>query len=118
VLAAQCVGSPSARHRPPTAQAAAARSIRLARQGTQGIATPPKEIFTKKAIKPTIPKGSNEKKVRALAEYYDNQTDEEGAAEIENAEEIPGETWLPVPKELVPAVKKMIARHRKTRVKC
>jgi hypothetical protein len=65
-----------------------------------------------------FPKGWNEKKVRALAEYYDNQTDEEGAAEIENAEEIPGETWLPVPKELVPAVKKMIALHRKARVKC
>jgi hypothetical protein len=72
----------------------------------------------KNAIKQTFPRGSNEKKVRALAVYYDNQTDEEGAAEIKNAEGVPGETWLAVPKELVPAVKKMIARHRKARVKC
>ena len=39
----------------------------------------------KSKIKQKFPPGWTEKRVRALAEYYDNQTDEEGAAEMESA---------------------------------
>jgi hypothetical protein len=35
----------------------------------------------KKPVKQRFPKGWNEKRVKAVIEYYDNQTDEEGAAE-------------------------------------
>ena len=50
----------------------------------------------KKAIQQEFPPGWNEKKVRELIAYYDNQTDEEGAAEIEAADAAPGETWMAV----------------------
>jgi hypothetical protein len=69
----------------------------------------------KKAIQQEFPPGWNEKKVRALIAYYDNQTDEEGAAEIEAAEEAQGQTWMSVPSELVPAVARFIENHQRTR---
>ncbi len=65
----------------------------------------------KKAIHQQFPPGWNEKKIRAVIAYYDAQTDEEGAAEIETAEEVPGETWMSVPTELVPAVARLIDKH-------
>ncbi len=39
--------------------------------------------------------------------------DEELAREIETAPEVTGETLMSVPTELVPAVQKLIVRHRK-----
>lgn len=59
-----------------------------------------------------LPRGWNEKKVRDLIAYYDNQTEEEGAAEIETAPEAPGETWMSVPTVLVPAVARLIENHQ------
>ncbi len=64
-----------------------------------------------KARRQDLPPGWNEKKVRELIAYYDSQTDEEGAAEIEAAAEAPGETWMSVPTELVPAIARLIKDH-------
>jgi hypothetical protein len=60
-----------------------------------------------------LTRGWNEKKVRDLIAYYDNQTEEEGAAEIETAPEAPGETWISVPTALVPAVARLIENHQR-----
>lgn len=67
-----------------------------------------------------LPPGWTEEKVRAVAEYYDNQSDEEGAAEIESAEEAPfpqfaGRTWMSVPTKLVATVTALIKEHEKKR---
>jgi hypothetical protein len=68
----------------------------------------------KKAIRQEYPRGWNEKKVLAVIAHYDEQTDEEAAAEIESAPEAPGETWMSVPTELVGAVTRLIEDHGKT----
>jgi hypothetical protein len=65
----------------------------------------------KRATTQRFPAGWNEKKVRAVIAHYDQQTDEEGAAEIEAASEAPGETWMSVPTELVGAVTRLIKDH-------
>jgi hypothetical protein len=57
-----------------------------------------------------FPKGWNQKRVRALLDHYENQTDEQAAREDDAAYEDPRFTMLAVPIELVPAVKKMIAK--------
>jgi hypothetical protein len=58
-----------------------------------------------------LPPGWNQKSVRELVDYYDHQTDAEGAAEIETAPAAPGATWMSVPTELVPAVARLIEGH-------
>jgi hypothetical protein len=67
----------------------------------------------KQATKQAYPPGWNEKKVMAVIAHYDQQTDEEGAAEIESAAEAKGETWMSVPVELVGAVTRLIEDHAK-----
>jgi hypothetical protein len=66
-------------------------------------------------MKPTkpqkFPPGWNAKKIRAVIAYYDRQTEEEGAMEIETAPEAP-ETLMSVPSELVPIVSRLIDDHR------
>ena len=64
-----------------------------------------------RAIRQKFPPGWNEAKVRQVIDHYDNLTDEELAAEIEAAEPA-GWTLMSVPSELVPAVRKLIARHQ------
>jgi hypothetical protein len=57
----------------------------------------------------------NAAKIQRIIDYYDNQTDEEGAAEIERAPLASMPTsWIEVPVELVPRVQKLIAQHRKS----
>jgi len=68
----------------------------------------------KKSIQQEFPPGWDEKKVRAVIDYYDNQTDKEAAAEIEAAEEASGQTWMSVPTDLVPAVARLIEEHQGT----
>src|SRR5262245_17922034 len=53
------------------------------------------------------------KKVRELIAYYDNQTEEERAAEIEAAREAPGQVWMRVPAELVPAIGRLVEQHQR-----
>ena len=62
----------------------------------------------KRAIRQESPPGWNEKKVRAVIAHYDQQTEEEAAAEIETAPEAAGDTWMSVPAELVGVVSRLI----------
>ena len=55
-----------------------------------------------------FPPGWDDARVREVIDYYDNQTDEEAAAEYEAA--VAG-TMMEVPQELVPAVRQLIAQH-------
>jgi hypothetical protein len=68
----------------------------------------------KKAIKQKLPRGWDEEKIRAIIEHYDNQTDEEGAAEIETAFNDPTQTMMLIPTELVPKIAWLIAQHQES----
>lgn len=57
-----------------------------------------------------FPEGWDERRVREVLDYYENQTDEEAAAEHEAALAQPQHTLMSVPSELVPEVRKLIAR--------
>ena len=66
----------------------------------------------KKTKKQELPRGWTEKRVRKLAEYYDNQTEDEQVAEIEAAWNADNVTMVAVPTELVPEVLRLLARKR------
>jgi hypothetical protein len=58
------------------------------------------------------PRGWNEAQVRRVLDYYDSQSDEEAAAEIEAALE---STTMEVPVALVPTVRQLIAKRKSRR---
>ena len=67
----------------------------------------------KKTIKKQrLPKGWTEEKIRKLAEYHDNLTEDEQVAEIEAAMNAEGETLIAVPTELIPEILKLINKKR------
>ena len=59
-----------------------------------------------------LPKGWTEDKIRQLAEYHDNLTEDEQAAEIEAALTDEHQTVMVVPTELVPEIVKLINKKR------
>jgi hypothetical protein len=58
------------------------------------------------------PRGWNETRIRRVLDYYDSQSDEEAAAEIEAACE---STTMEVPVGLVPTVRQLIAKQKSRR---
>jgi hypothetical protein len=56
------------------------------------------------------PKGLDRKKVRALLDHYENQSDAEAIAEAEAAYRSRKTSWVQVPVALLPAVRELIAR--------
>lgn len=56
------------------------------------------------------PKGWDRKRVQALAEYYENQSDEEAIAELDAAFDNQHTAMIQVPIELVPKVQKLLAK--------
>jgi hypothetical protein len=67
--------------------------------------------MTKKK-KQAYPAGWDEKRIRKLAEHYDNQTEDDQAAEHEAAFLAEGQTVMVVPTELVPEIVKLISKKR------
>jgi hypothetical protein len=66
---------------------------------------------TTSAVDPNrYPKGWNRKRVQALADYYDNQSDEEAIAELEAAFDDKESAMIQVPLKLVPRVRKLLAK--------
>ncbi len=65
----------------------------------------------KKKVEQKFPPGWDEKRVREVIEYYENQTDEEAIAEMEAALEAEDTTLMAIPQELVPQVQALLARH-------
>ena len=62
--------------------------------------------------KQKLPHGWNEKRVREVLAHYENQTEDEQAAEIEAARKAENITLMAVPSDLVPQVRALIARKR------
>jgi len=60
--------------------------------------------------KQKLPAGWDEERVRKLAELYDNQTENEQAAEHEAAMKAEGQTVMVVPTRLVPEIVKLISK--------
>ncbi len=59
-----------------------------------------------------FPPGWDADKVKALADYFDNQSDEEAIAEADAALDAEGQTLVMVPTELMPMIRELIARHQ------
>lgn len=61
----------------------------------------------------TFPPGWDAQRVRGVLEYYESQTKDEAVAEDEAALDAATGTLMEVPKELVPQVRELIAKHKK-----
>jgi hypothetical protein len=59
-----------------------------------------------------FPAGWDEERVRRVLAHYEDQTEEEAVAEDEAAYDDPNQAMIEVPRELVPAVRELIAKRR------
>ena len=59
-----------------------------------------------------FPPGWDEERVRRVLAHYEQQTEDEAVAEDEAAFEDSTQTVIEVPKELLPAIRELIARHK------
>jgi hypothetical protein len=60
-----------------------------------------------------FPPGWDEKKVRRVLKHYEQQTEEEAVADDEAAYEDSTQTIMEVPRELVPSIRELIAKHKR-----
>jgi len=56
------------------------------------------------------PKGWNRQRVQAVIDYYENQTDDEAIAEAEAQYNAIDSTMMQIPRALVPAVQRLLAK--------
>ncbi len=59
-----------------------------------------------------FPPGWSEERVNKVLTHYENQSEEEALAEDEAAYEDENQTFMEVPKELVPQVRELIAHYK------
>ncbi len=57
-----------------------------------------------------FPPGWNAERVKRVLEHYEVQSEDEAVAEDEAAREMPGQTIMEVPTDIVPAVRELIAK--------
>ena len=57
-----------------------------------------------------FPPGWNAERVKMVLEHYEAQSEDEAVAEDEAAYEMPGQTIMEVPTDIVPAVRELIAK--------
>ena len=57
-----------------------------------------------------FPPGWDEDRVQRVLAHYESQTEQEAMAEDEAAYEDPGQTFMGIPHELVPAVRQLLAK--------
>jgi len=70
----------------------------------------------RKKMRPNrFPPGWNEERVRKVLAHYEQQAEEEAMAEDEAAFEDSTQTVIEVPKELLPAIRELIAKHKESR---
>jgi len=62
-----------------------------------------------------FPPGWDEERVRRVLDLYERQTEEEAVAEDEATFEDPTQAVVEVPRELVPAIRELIAKHTESR---
>jgi len=58
-----------------------------------------------------LPQGWDEKRIQDVIASYENQTEEEAVAEAEEALANEEQITMAIPKELVPVVRELIAKH-------
>ena len=73
---------------------------------------PTKQVKTPKAKLQKFPPGWDEAKVQRVLKHYENQTEDEAVAEDEAAHEADGQTVMIVPSDLVPSIRRLIARRK------
>ncbi len=61
-----------------------------------------------------FPVGWDEERVRRLLDHYEQQTDEEAVAEDEATLDDPTQAVIEVPRELVPAIRQLLAKRKKS----
>jgi hypothetical protein len=59
-----------------------------------------------------LPPGWDEERIRQVLTHYEEQTEDEAAAEDEAVFEDATQTMMEVPNELVPAIRELIAKHQ------
>lgn len=59
-----------------------------------------------------FPPGWDDERVQRVLAHYAEQTESEAVAEDEAISEDPTQTVMEVPRELVPTIRELIARHR------
>ena len=59
-----------------------------------------------------FPPGWDLERVKKVLSHYESQSEEEAVAEDEATFETPGQTVMEVPTELVPEIRKLIAKHK------
>ncbi|MEE9165672.1 MAG: hypothetical protein V3U15_05360 [Nitrospinota bacterium] len=59
-----------------------------------------------------FPKGWNDERVSKVLTHYEAQSEEEAVAEDEAAYEDKNQTFIEIPNELLPEVRKLIAHHQ------
>ncbi|MGB8217753.1 MAG: hypothetical protein WCE94_10680 [Candidatus Methanoperedens sp.] len=59
-----------------------------------------------------FPKGWDEERVKKVLSHYEKQTEDEAVAEDEAAYEARTQTAMDIPVQLVPKVRKLIAKHQ------
>ncbi len=62
-----------------------------------------------------FPPGWDEQRVRRVLKHYEQQTEEAAVAEDEAAFEDSAQAVMEVPRELVPTIRQLIAKHKKSR---
>lgn len=62
-----------------------------------------------------FPPGWNEERVQKVLAHYEQQAEEEAVAEDEAAFEDSTQTVIEVPKELLPEIRELIAKHKESR---
>lgn len=60
-----------------------------------------------------FPTGWDLERVKKVLAHYESQSEEEAVAEDEAAYDVPGQTVIEVPTDLVPAIRELIAKHKK-----
>ncbi len=58
-----------------------------------------------------FPPGWDEERVKKILAYYEAQSEEEAVAEDESALEKKQQTFIAIPKELLPNVRELIVQH-------
>ena len=59
-----------------------------------------------------FPPGWDRQRVQNVLAHYENQSEDEAVAEDEAAREMPSQTMMEIPTDLVPAVRELIAKHQ------
>ncbi len=62
-----------------------------------------------------FPPGWDEERLKKVLAHYEQQAEEEAVAEDEAAFEDSTQTVIEVPKELLPAIRELIAKHKESR---